>query len=93
MASPDSVRLQIGQPDLTQCRSLAVKQIDHVQHASPANQLVGTALAIVAMSEAAGLDPHEVVCVAQRAMHHAEGPFTHQLQAIRDYAASELKRV
>ena len=93
MASPDSVRHQIGHPDLTQCRSLAVAQINHVQHASPANQLCATAIALVAMSEAAGLNPYDVVAVARRAMNDAEGPFTHQVQAIRDYAASQLRRV
>jgi hypothetical protein len=93
MASADSVRHQLGQPDLTQCRSLAVQQISHVQQASPANQLNATAIALVAMSEACGLDPFEAVAVAKRVMSDVEGPFTHQIQAIRDYAASELRRV
>jgi hypothetical protein len=85
--------MQIGMPDMTLCRTLAVKQIAHVQHASPANQLVATATAVVAMAEACGLDPYDVVAVARRAMNDFEGPFTHQVQAIRDYAASELRRV
>ena len=93
MASPQSVRDQIGMPDLTQCRSLAVQQIAHVQLASPANQLTATAIAIVAMSEACGIDPYDVIAVARRAMNDVESPFTHQVQAIRDYAASELRRV
>lgn len=93
MASPQSVRDQIGMPDLTQCRQLAVHQINHVQQASPANQLVATAIAIVAMSEAVDLNPYDVIAVARRAMNDAESPFTHQIQAIRDYAKSELRRI
>lgn len=93
MASAESVRMQIGMPDLVACRAIAVQQVNHVQGESPANQLVATALAIVAMSEAAGMCPHDVIAVAQRAMNHAESPFTHQLQAIRDYARSELLRL
>ena len=93
MASAQSVRDQIGMPDLTLCRALAVQQINHVQQAPPADQLVATAIAIVAMSEACGLNPHDVIAVANRAMNDAESAFTHQVQAIRDYARSELARI
>lgn len=93
MASPESVRDQIGTPYLQPCRDMAIKQINHVQGESPATQLVGTALAVVAMSEAIGTDPHDVLLIAQRMVRAAEGPFTHQIQALRDYAKSELRRV
>lgn len=92
MASPGSVQMQLGVPDLTACRHIAVKQIDRVQTQSPANQLVATAIALVAMAEAAGIDPFDAVVVAKRAMSDAEGPFTHQIQAVRAYAAEELRR-
>jgi len=85
--------MQLGSPDLTRCRALAVKAISHQQGDSPANQLTATAIALVAMSEAAGCNPYDVVAVARRAMNDLEGPFTHQIQAIRDYAAAELKKV
>jgi hypothetical protein len=93
LASQESVRLALGSPDLTAIRSLAVKQINHVQGTRPADQLNATALALVAMSEACGADPYEVVSIAKRVMKHAEGPFTHQVQAIRDYAAAEIGRL
>jgi hypothetical protein len=85
--------MQLGSPDLTACRSLAIHSINHVQGESPANQLTATALAVVAMSEAAGIEPYDVIAVAKRVMRDAEGPFTHQIQAIRDYARDELRRV
>lgn len=92
MASAQSVRDQIGMPDLSACRPLAVQQINHIQGTSPAMQLFSTAVALTAMSEAAGLDPYDVVAVSRRAMNDLESPYTHQIQAIRDYATSELRR-
>ncbi len=90
MPSAGSIRDQIGTPSLNSIRGLAIKQINHVQGESPANQLVGTALALTAMAEAIGMDPHDLVFVAQRVIAAAEGPFTHQIQALRDYARAEL---
>lgn len=85
--------MNIGLPDFTALRTLAVKQVEHVQGERPSDQLTATAVALVAMAEAAHLDPFEVVALALRVMNHAEGPFTHQVQAIRDYAKQEIARL
>lgn len=90
---PRQVRDQLGMPRIGDCRSLAIQQVNHVQQARPVDQMVATALALVAMSEACELNPHDVVAVARNAMADAESPFTHQLQALRDYARTELRRV
>ena len=91
MPSAAGVRDQLGAPNLVECRSLAVRAINHAQQARPVDQMVATGLAVVAMAEAIDIDPHDVIAVARRAMHDAESPFTHQLQAIRDYARAELR--
>jgi hypothetical protein len=91
MPEPYTVRDQLGTPHLPSLRRIAVKVVDRVQHERASDQLNATAIALVAMSDAAGLDPFEVLCIAKRVMHAAEGPFTHQIQAIRDYAKSELR--
>lgn len=90
MPSPGGIRDRIGTPNLPALRRLAVRQINHVQGEAPSDQLLATALSLVAMSESIGLDPHELVATARRVMAHAEGPFTHQIQALRDYARGEL---
>jgi hypothetical protein len=71
-------------------REPAFLLIDRLQRVDPADQLRALSLAFVAATEAAGLDPHEEVTRARRMMRQAEGPFTEQVQAIRDYARSEL---
>lgn len=91
MPSAAGVRDRIAMPDLSACRSLAVQQINHIQGTPPSMQIFSTAVALVAMCDAVELDPHDVVIIANRAMNDLESPFTHQIQAIRDYAKSELR--
>jgi hypothetical protein len=87
----DAVRLQIGSPNFTAVRGHAVRQINLVQTERPSDQIFGTAVALIALAEAVGLDAFDVIVSAKRAMNNLEGPFTHQVQAIRDYAKSELR--
>lgn len=47
-------------------------------------------LAAVVSAEALGLDPHEEIARAGRKVRQAEGPFTIELQALRDYCRGEL---
>lgn len=73
-------------------RDCAAAVMSRMQSHTPAVQLLGTAVALVAMSESLGLDPHEVVQRARRAVHDLEAAHTHQVQALRDYARGELTR-
>jgi hypothetical protein len=47
-------------------------------------------LAAVVSADALGLDPHEEIARAARKVRQAEGPFTIELQALRDYCRGEL---
>lgn len=50
-------------------------------------------LAAVVSCQALNLDPHEEIARAKRKVADAEGPFTYQIQALRDYIAGELSHV
>lgn len=91
MPSPGTARDQLGCPDLIALRRLAVRVVDKVEGERASDQLNATAVALVAMAEAVGVDPFDVLVIAKRVMGAAEGPFTHQIQAIRDYARAELR--
>lgn len=84
----DAVRWSTSRLD--KLRVAAFQVINRLQDMEPHEQVAGTYLAAVAMADAVGLDPHEEIERARRCMNHAEGPFTHQVQAVRDYARNEL---
>lgn len=93
MISPDSVRDQVvfaASP--ARLRVPAFTVIDRIQNYTPGEQLLGTAIAVVAMAEATGMSLHDLLTIARNCMAHVEGPFSHHVQAIRDYAKHELTR-
>lgn len=65
--------------------------LDALQRSHPSIQMEALFLTATAMAQTLGLDPHEMVSRAKRQLPDAEGPFTEQLQAARDYAAGELR--
>lgn len=65
--------------------------IDALQRSHPSIQMEALFLTAVAMAQTLNLDPHEMVSRAIRQLPDAEGPFTEQLQAARDYASGELR--
>lgn len=92
MVSDSGIRDQIVFASPAALRVPAFRVIDRTDGFTPGQQLMGTALALVAMCEAIQLDPHELIGMARNAMADVEGPFTYHLQAIRDYAKHEIKR-
>lgn len=77
--------------DLASLRRGAFSTIDAMQHEpNKAVQYLGPAVAFVAMAEALGRDPHEDISRVKRMMSAVEGPFTDEVQAIRDYAKGEI---
>lgn len=92
MVSDAGIRDQIVFASPPALRVPAFRVIDRTDGFTPGQQLLGTALALVAMSEAIGMNPHDLIVVARNAMADVEGPFTYHLQAIRDYAKHEIKR-
>ncbi len=57
---------------------------------NPAVQLDALALTFTIISQAAGLDPHELVSRARRQMPHADAVPNPLIEAIRDYAVGEM---
>lgn len=66
--------------------------IERVQDSTPGEQILGTAVALMAMCESANVHLGDVLTFAGRVMHDAEGPFTSHVQAVRDFAAGEIRR-
>lgn len=63
-----------------------------LQGRPPATQLDALFAAAVAMSQALGVDPHDMVTRAKRVLPDLEGGYTMHVQALRDYAREEIGR-
>lgn len=61
-----------------------------MQDVPPHLQFNALMLAAYVAAEALGLDPHEELARAGRKVSAAEGPFTIEVQALRDYVRGEL---
>lgn len=86
-----TVRDQISffaSPDVI--RRPAYTVLDRIDGMAPGEQMLATAVALVAMCGACHLDPHALITRANRLMKQADGPFTYHIKAIREYAANEL---
>lgn len=73
-------------------RKPAFAVINRIQSRTPSEQIAATAVALVAMSEAVGLDPHDLVSRGRRMMSDVDGLFTAEIGAIKAYAAAEIGR-
>lgn len=73
-------------------RKPAVMALSRVQDCTPGEQLLGLAVALRAMCESANISLDDVMYTAGNIMAHAEGAHTHHIQAIRDFAANEIRR-
>ena len=58
--------------------------------AKPGEQVLGTAVALMAMCQSANINLDGLMTKARSIMGDVEGPFTAHLQSVRDYAANEL---
>ena len=87
----DAISFSTGAAKL---RVPAFEVINGLQRHPPAVQMDALFVTAVAMSQALGLDPHEMVARARRILPDAEGAYSsgHHLEAIRDYAKGELRR-
>lgn len=66
--------------------------IQRLDACTPGEQIVGTAVALIAMCQGANISLSDVLSVAGNALSDADGPFQSHIAAIRDYAANELAR-
>lgn len=92
MLSQQAVADRIGWIGPPQVRAPAFQVITRIQGQDPAVQLVATAVALCAMTEACGLRMRDVIEVAERLLRDCEGPYTEHVQAIREYAKHEILR-
>jgi hypothetical protein len=73
-------------------RKPAFVVVDRIDGYSPGEQLLGTAVALVAMSQAINVPLAELIQRAMNVMGHADAAFTYHVKAIRDYATNEILR-
>lgn len=78
--------------DMGALRVTAFAVLDRMQQCKPSVQLLGTAVALRAMAESLGLNLSDLMQQASNVLRAADGPFGTHIQAIRDYAAGELRR-
>jgi hypothetical protein len=90
-ALTDQVRLAASPARL---RRPAFLVIDALQRSevTGGEQILGTAVALLAMCESANVPLQDVLTRAANITADVEGPFTSHLQAVRDFAAKELRR-
>lgn len=66
--------------------------IDGMQRTpDPAAQVDALSLTFTAICQSAGLDPHELITRSRRQLREADATRNPEIEAIRDYAAGELK--
>ncbi len=75
----------------TALRQGSIQILDALQFAHPAVQLDALFVTAVAMANAIGLDPHDMVVRAKRVIPAVDA-FDERLNAARDYAHGELTR-
>ena len=71
-------------------RPAAFAVIDKVQGLTPGEQILGAAVALIAMTQSAGINLNDVMSTAGRVMADVDGPFNTHLKAIRDFAHHEI---
>jgi hypothetical protein len=80
--------------DVASLRRGAFRVIDAIQQEeNKAVQFLAPGVAFCAMADALGRFPHDDISRIRRMMGALEGPYTEQVQAIRDYAKGELLNV
>jgi hypothetical protein len=89
----DNIKLRISAASSApRLRVPAWRIVDVLQFSPAEDQLDALWITAVAMAEAVGMNPHDMVARAKRIIPEAEGPFTEHLQSARDYAKGELKK-
>jgi hypothetical protein len=71
-------------------RRPAFAVINKLQDFTPGEQMLGAAVALIAMCQGANISLHDVLTTAGKVLADTEGPFTSHVQAIRDYARHEI---
>lgn len=69
----------------------AYAAVSAVQTMAPAKQVMGAAVLFSVLCEELKLDASELINKAQRVAKDADGFFTREMKALRDYVKGELK--
>lgn len=77
--------------DPARVRQPAFAVIDRLQGFTPGEQMIGMGLALLACTQAAGINLHDVLTVAQNILGDADYMSPH-MRAVRDYASNEIAR-
>lgn len=73
-------------------RKPAFLTIERMNYVHPSHQLLGTAVALVAMAEACGVPMRDLIVRAETVMRDVDSCNAEHIKAIRDYAKNELPR-
>ena len=64
--------------------------VNKVQGERPEVQILALATALTALSEAIGMNPHDIITIISKAKGHIDGPFSTQYKALQAYAQGEF---
>lgn len=93
MYKPHTIRDQVAfSTSAEKIRKPAFEVINRIQGRTPGEQVVGTAVALVAICEAVGLEVHEIIHGAERIISDVDGPYSPEIRAIKEYAKNEIAR-
>lgn len=86
----DQVALASNPSTLRAPAFMFIDKMQDMESVTPGERILALAVALCAITETCDLDLTALISKARLMLQHAEGPFTHQLQAVRDFARSEL---
>lgn len=78
--------------DLSALRHAAYRALSVLDGEKPEVKFLAPALLFVVMAQQLGRDPHNDIAAIRRIARAAEGPFTEQVQALRDYVTGEMRK-
>ena len=86
----DQVRLASNPQKLARSAYLVIDRLQQSE-ASGGEQVVATAIALIAMCQSSGVPLGDVLAKASNLVGPADGPFSPYMRALRDYATNELR--
>lgn len=76
--------------DLAALRHASYRALSALDSEKPEVKFLAPGLLFVTMAQQLGRNPHEDIVPLRRIIRAAEGPFTEQVQALRDYVRGEM---
>ena len=94
MTSAATIRDRINylEQDPARLRQAAYAVLTRGQR-DPSTQVLGTAIALLSMTRAIGLDLSVLMNQVERRMEASDGPFVSVYRAIEEYARNEIRRL